>query len=64
MPRKFDVPSRFINGSGASVWADTLSPLPSSFNASLAIWVAELQKIFSGYKYGENLFIMGYGECV
>ncbi|WIA40520.1 hypothetical protein OEZ86_013868 [Tetradesmus obliquus] len=51
---------RFVNGSGASVWADTLSPLPSSFNASLAIWVAELQKMFPNYKYGENLFIMGY----
>jgi hypothetical protein len=54
---------RFVNGTGAGVWTDIVAPFPSGINASLAIWVTELQKIFPQYKYGENLFIMAYGEC-
>jgi hypothetical protein len=53
---------RFVNGTGVGVWAEQPTAPPSSPNASLAIWVAEVQKMFPSYKYGVNLFMMAYGE--
>ncbi|KAF6258173.1 hypothetical protein COO60DRAFT_1701449 [Scenedesmus sp. NREL 46B-D3] len=50
---------RFVNGTGAEVWAEPFTTL-ASVPASLQTWVAEIQNRFPIYKYGVNLFIMAY----
>jgi hypothetical protein len=55
---------RFVNGTGASVWAAPFTAAPSGTDSSLATWVVEIQKMFPSYQYGVNLFIMAFGECI
>jgi hypothetical protein len=46
------------------VWAAPFTAAPSINSSALGNVMAETQKMFPAYKYGENLFIMAYGELV